>query len=208
MDVTELDHPLARHLLGALRDERTPPSLFRTLTKRLSALLMAEATRDLALRKRRVRTPLEETDAEVLDEPVVVVPILRAGLGMLDAATELLPEVRVGYLGLERDDATFEPSSYYANLPPMTGARTFILDPMLATGGSARAAISAVKAEGAVEVRMVSVVAAPEGIAAVRSEHPDVGIVTASVDRGLNASAYIVPGLGDFGDRLFGTEGR
>jgi uracil phosphoribosyltransferase len=205
MNLTVVDHPVAQHLLAALRDRSTPPATFRAVTKRLAWLLLVEASRDLPVRAALVHTPLEDTDARMLAEPVVVVPILRAGLGLLDAATELLPEVMVGYLGLERDEATFEPSAYYANLPPMKGSRTFILDPMLATGGSARSAIASVKKAGAADVRMVAVVAAPEGIAAVHSEHPDVHIVTASVDRGLNDAAYILPGLGDFGDRLFGT---
>jgi uracil phosphoribosyltransferase len=204
--VTVIDHPLGSHLLLALRDRTTPPALFRSLTKRLTTVLMLEATRDLPTRARRVATPLEDTEGQVLDGPIVVVPILRAGLGMLDAVVELFPQVRVGYLGLERDEATFRPSEYYAKLPPLDDAPTFVLDPMLATGGSARAALSSVKEAGATWVRMVSVVSAPEGIKALEESHPDVDIVTATIDRALSDSAYILPGLGDFGDRLFGTE--
>lgn len=206
MAVTVVDHPLGSHLLLALRDRTTPPALFRSLTKRLTTVLMLEATRDLPTRQRRVTTPLEDTEGQALAGPIVVVPILRAGLGMLDAVVELFPQVRVGYLGLERDEATFRPSEYYAKLPQLGDAPTFVLDPMLATGGSARAALSSVKEAGATRVRMVSVVSAPEGIKALEESHPDVDIVTATIDRALSDSAYILPGLGDFGDRLFGTE--
>ncbi len=205
VSTTVVGHPLASHLLLALRDECTNPTLFRSLTKRLTTVLMLEATRDFPTRCRTVTTPLEETTGTELDRPIVVVPILRAGLGMLDAVTELFPQVRVGYLGLERDEATFQPSEYYAKLPDLAGAHTFILDPMLATGGSASAALSSVKEAGATPVRMISIVSAPEGIKALKEAHPDVDIFTASIDRGLNDLAYILPGLGDFGDRLFGT---
>lgn len=201
-----VEHPLAQHLLLSLRDETTPPEQFRHATKRLTTLLMLEATSDFPTAPATVTTPLEETEGSLLDRPLVAVPILRAGLGMLDAVVELFPRVRVGYLGLERDEATFEPSEYYAKLPRLDDAITFVLDPMLATGGSANAALSSVKDAGATAVRMVSIVSAPEGVAALQQEHPDVPIVTAAVDRELNPSAYIVPGLGDFGDRLFGTE--
>ena len=206
MAVTVLDHPLAQHLLLALRDRTTPPNVFRGLTKRLTTVLMLEATRDYPTEPRAVETPLEETTGRVLVQPLVAVPILRAGLGMLDAVVEMFPAVRVGYLGLERDEATFQPSEYYAKLPRLDDARTFVLDPMLATGGSAAAALASVKDAGASWVGMVSIVASPEGVKALEAAHPDVRIVTASVDRGLNDHAYILPGLGDFGDRLFGTE--
>ncbi len=205
MSVRVVDHPLAAHLLLALRDATTPPALFRALTKRLTNVLMLEATKDLPTRETSVTTPLEETTGNVLANPIVAVPILRAGLGMLDAVVELFPEVRVGYLGLERDEATFRPSEYYAKLPELEDASTFILDPMLATGGSAAAAIASVKSAGATDIHMISVVAAPEGVRALDEAHPDVQISTASIDRELNAQAYILPGLGDFGDRLFGT---
>ena len=201
-----VDHPLAQHLLLSLRDETTPPEQFRSATKRLTTLLMIEATADFPTRSGTVQTPLEETEGRLLEGPLVAVPILRAGLGMLDAVVEYFPHVRVGYLGLELDEATFEPSEYYAKFPRLDDARTFVLDPMLATGGSANAALTSVKKAGAGSIRMVSIVSAPEGVAALEREHPDVNIVTAAVDRELNDSAYIVPGLGDFGDRLFGTE--
>ena len=206
MGVTVVDHPLASHLLLALRDRRTPPALFRSYTKRLTTTLILEATRALPTRPHQVMSPLEEATGRALAEPVVAVPILRAGLGMLEAVVDLFPEVRVGYLGLERDEATFQPSEYYAKLPKLEDASTFVLDPMLATGGSANAALDSIKQAGARRVGMVSIVAAPEGIATLERAHPDVDIVTATIDRELNASAYILPGLGDFGDRLFGTQ--
>jgi uracil phosphoribosyltransferase len=205
MTVTVVDHPLAGHLLLALRDERTPPDVFRALTKRLTTVLVLEATKTLPTKAKTVTTPLEEAGGRSLEGPIAAVPILRAGLGMLDAVVELFPEVRVGYLGLERDEATFQPSEYYAKLPRLDDAFTLVLDPMLATGGSAQAALQSVKAAGASVIRMVSVVSAPEGIKALEESHPDVDIVTAALDRELNEHAYILPGLGDMGDRLFGT---
>lgn len=200
-----VDHPLAQHLLLGLRDESTSPALFRSLTKKLTAVLMLEATKDLPVRTGEVTTPLTRAKGNLLARPLAVVPILRAGLGMLDAVVELFPDVRVGYIGLERDEATFRPSEYYAKMPQLADTVTYVLDPMLATGGSASAALGSVKSSGASEVRMVSVVSAPEGVKRLEDAHPDVDIFTAAVDRELNANAYIVPGLGDFGDRLFGT---
>jgi uracil phosphoribosyltransferase len=205
MTVTVVDHPLAGHLLLALRDERTPPDVFRALTKRLTTVLVLEATRELPTKSKTVLTPLEETSGRILEGPIAAVPILRAGLGMLDAVVDLFPEVRVGYLGLERDEATFQPSEYYAKLPRLRDAFTLVLDPMLATGGSAQAALRSVKEGGASAIRMVSVVSAPEGIKALEESHPDVDVVTTAIDRELNEHAYILPGLGDMGDRLFGT---
>jgi uracil phosphoribosyltransferase len=206
MSVAVVDHPLAQHLLLAIRDRATSPATFRAITKRLTTCLILEATRDLPTRQASVETPLEEAHGHALAAPIVAVPILRAGLGMLDAVVELFPEVRVGYLGLERDEATFQPSAYYAKLPRLEDASTFVLDPMLATGGSAKAALDDIKKAGAARVRMVSIVAAPEGIHALEDAHPDVDIVTAAIDRELNDKAYILPGLGDMGDRLFGTQ--
>ena len=205
MSVKVVDHPLAGHLLLALRDQWTQPAVFRGLTKRLTTVLMLEATKDLPTEDTDVETPLEVAQGRKLAQPMVAVPILRAGLGMLDAVVDLFPEVRVGYLGLERDEATFQPSEYYIKLPRLEDACTFVLDPMLATGGSAGAALEQVKNAGATWVRMVSIVSAPEGVASLQEQHPDVDIITAAVDRELNPSAYIVPGLGDFGDRLYGT---
>ena len=205
MSVTVVDHALAGHLLAQLRSQETAPPVFRTLAKRLALTLALEAIRDLPTTEITVRTPLEETTGQVLDD-LVAVPILRAGLGMLEAVTELFPEVAVGYIGLERDEASLEPQSYYRKLPPVEGRHVLVLDPMLATGGSGSAATSAVKEGGPASIRFVCVVAAPEGIRKMEADHPDVPIFTAAIDRQLNERGYIVPGLGDFGDRLFGTE--
>jgi len=205
VSVTVVDHALAGHLLAQLRSQETAPPVFRTLAKRLALTLALEAIRDLPTTEIAVRTPLEETTGQVLDD-LVAVPILRAGLGMLEAVTELFPEVAVGYIGLERDEASLEPQSYYRKLPPVDGRHVLVLDPMLATGGSGSAATSAVKEGGPASIRFVCVVAAPEGIRKMEADHPDVPIFTAAIDRQLNERGYIVPGLGDFGDRLFGTE--
>ena len=205
MSVTVVDHALAGHLLAHLRAEGTAPPVFRTLAKRLALTLASEAIRDLPTTEIAVRTPLEETTGRVLGD-LVAVPILRAGLGMLEAVTELFPEVAVGYIGLERDEASLEPQSYYRKLPPVRGRHVLVLDPMLATGGSGSAATAAVKEGDPTSIRFVCVVAAPEGIRRMETDHPDVPIYTAAIDRQLNGQGYIVPGLGDFGDRLFGTE--
>jgi uracil phosphoribosyltransferase len=206
MSVTVVDHPLAEHLLTSLRDRTTPPPVFRTLAKRLALALALEAIRDLPTTQVTVETPLERTTGRVLGD-LVAVPILRAGLGMLEAVTELFPEVAVGSIGLERDEASLQPQSYYRKLPPVTDRHVLVLDPMLATGGSGSAACSAVKEAGSpATLRFVCVVAAPEGIGRLQTDHPDVPIFTAALDRELNEHGYILPGLGDFGDRLFGTE--
>lgn len=204
-NLTIVDHPLAAHLLSELRDERTPPERFRVLAKRLSTVLVLEATRGLAVREARVRTPLTETSATTLAGGVVAVPILRAGLGLLEAVTDLLPAVQVGYAGLERDESTLQPTSYYLKVPELADRSVLLLDPMLATGGSAAFAASLLKERGATDLQLVCVVAAPEGVRRMADAHPDVRVVTAALDGGLNDVGYIVPGLGDFGDRLFGT---
>ena len=200
------DHPLAAHLLGELRDIATPPERFRALALRLASVLVLEATRDLDTTAVTVTSPVTQTAAERIATTVVAVPILRAGLGMLTAVTDLLPDVQVGYVGLERDEETLQPSSYYLKVPPLERAQVLLLDPMLATGGSAAFAAKLLKEQGARSVSLVCVVAAPEGVERLHAEHPDVAVITASLDQGLNDVGYIVPGLGDFGDRLFGTE--
>jgi uracil phosphoribosyltransferase len=204
MTVTVVDHPLAGHLLAQLRARETPPPVFRTLAKRLALALVLEAIRELPTAEVEVQTPLEATKGRVLGD-LVAVPILRAGLGMLEAVTELFPEVAVGYIGLERDEASLKPQSYYRKLPPVAGRHVLVLDPMLATGGSGSAATAAVKQGDPASIRFVCVVAAPEGIGRMETDHPDVPIFTAAIDRQLNEHGYILPGLGDFGDRLFGT---
>jgi uracil phosphoribosyltransferase len=202
---TVVDHPLAGDLLTRLRDETTGPAQYRALTRRLGLLLVAEATRDLATSPRDVVTPLEPFEGTRLAEGLVAIPVLRAGLGLLEAVTELYPDAVVGYLGMERDEITHEPRDYYAKLPPMEGRRALVVDPMLATGGSGSAAVTYVKEAGATDIVFVCVVAAPEGLAKMQADHPDVPIVAGALDRRLNEHAYIVPGLGDFGDRLYGT---
>ncbi|MEX2204300.1 MAG: uracil phosphoribosyltransferase [Actinomycetota bacterium] len=205
MSVTVVDHPLAGHLLTQLRDQDTAPPVFRTLAKRLALALALEAIRDMPTTEVEVQGPLERAKGRVLGD-LVAVPILRAGLGMLEAVTELFPEVAVGYIGLERDEASLQPQSYYRKLPQVAGRHVLVLDPMLATGGSGSAATAAVREGSPASIRFVCVVSAPEGIAKMEADHPDVPIFTAAVDRQLNEHGYILPGLGDFGDRLFGTE--
>src|SRR5205085_10364824 len=168
-------------------------------------LLAIEAMRDLRMANERIRTPLAEIDSPVLDDEVVVVPILRAGLGMVESIVELLPEVSIGYIGLERDEATAIASSYYRKLPSLAGRTVFLVDPMLATGGSATRALADIQAQGAARITLICVVAAPEGVRHLEASFPEVNVFTAALDTELNDRKYIVPGLGDFGDRLYGT---
>lgn len=205
MPLTVLDHPVAAHLLTLLRDARTEPAQFRALCRQVTLYLLVEATADLPVRSRNVDTPLETAEGAELAAELVVVPILRAGLGMLEAATQFLPRVAVGYVGLERDETTAVARSYYCKLPPVKGREVLLIDPMLATGGSANHALDLLAKEGAAGLRVLSIVAAPEGVEAVRRRHPGALIFTAALDRELDARKYIRPGLGDFGDRLYGT---
>lgn len=199
-------HPVVQDALASLRDQATPAADFRRLTHQLSLILAMEATRTLPVAGVRVQTPLETAQGEVLDGEVVVVPVLRAGLGMVEAVIELVPRARVGHIGLQRDEATALASRYYARLPAqVAGSTALIVDPMLATGGSAVSAIDLLRQAGATDIRLVCIVAAPEGMAAVESRHPAVPIYTAAIDRQLDARKFILPGLGDFGDRLYGT---
>jgi uracil phosphoribosyltransferase len=205
MGFTVLDHPLAADLLTSLRAKETGPAEYRSLTRRLGRLLVIEATRDLPTEPRIVETPLERFEGVQLGTGLVAIPVLRAGLGLLDAVVDLYPDAVVGYLGMERDEETHEPRDYYAKLPSMQGRRALVVDPMLATGGSGSAAVRYVKEAGATDISFICVVAAPEGKARMQADHPDVSIVAGAIDRQLNANAYILPGLGDFGDRLYGT---
>ena len=205
MPLQVLDHPLAGHLMAGLRDRETPPEAFRALAKRLTTLLVLQATASLPTQAKRIATPLRETEARVLSAPLAAVPILRAGLGMLEPVVELFPDVAVGYVGLERHEETAVARSYYSKLPPLEGRTALVLDPMLATGGSAAQAVGLVRGAGAETTVMVCVVAAPEGVAHFEAAHPGVLIVSAALDAGLDERRYIVPGLGDFGDRLYGT---
>jgi len=200
-----LQHPLASHVLTHLRDRTTKPATFRTLSHQIGLQLALEATKDLPTKEVAIETTLESMQAPVLAQSLVVVPILRAGLGMLQPYTDLFPSVSVGYVGMERDHDTAEARSYYCKLPPLEGRRVLCVDPMLATGGSAIQALNVIKEAGATDLRLVTIVSSPEGVAALESAHPDVPLVTAAIDRELNAQSYIMPGLGDFGDRLYGT---
>lgn len=206
MPLTVLDHPLASHIVTHLRDKTTKPATFRTLTYELTLLLAIEATRNLVTEAKPIETPLEPMTGGVLvHQPLVVVPILRAGLGMVQPFLDVFPDVSVGYIGLERDHVTAVARSYYCKLPVLAGRHVFLVDPMLATGGSAVQALDVLKANGATQIALLSVVSAPEGVAAVEKRHSEVAIFTAALDRELNSRKYILPGLGDFGDRLYGT---
>jgi uracil phosphoribosyltransferase len=199
-------HPAVLHKLAILRDENTEPKKFREVVRELSWLLGYEALADVGVRPREIRTPMEPMTAHELGERVGFVPILRAGLGMVDAMLELMPTAQVWHLGLFRDERTLRPVEYYNKLPDSaTVDLCLILDPMLATGGSATAAIEVLKKWGAVRIKLVNLIAAPEGVEAVTTAHPDVAIYCAALDRGLNERGYIEPGLGDAGDRQFGT---
>jgi uracil phosphoribosyltransferase len=201
-----ITHPFVHDALATLRDASTPPDIFRRVAKRMALLITADVLKDVRTVEGAVQTPLGPAFARRVDAQVTLVPILRAGLGMIEGVLDLLPAARVGHIGLQRDEATAMAERYYVKLPPhIEDDVVLITDPMLATGGSALAAIEIVRAAGARDVRFVCMVAAPEGIAAVERRHPDVPIYTPVVDRELNAHKFIVPGLGDFGDRLFGT---
>ncbi|MFM8364119.1 MAG: uracil phosphoribosyltransferase [Verrucomicrobiota bacterium] len=200
-----LQHPLAEHILTHLRDKTTKPVLFRNLSYQLSLLLALEATRDLGTVEKKIETPLAPCNGRVLARSLVVVPILRAGLGMLQPFQDIFPDISVGYIGLERDHETAVARSYYCKLPPVGDTRTIVVDAMLATGGSAAQALSVVKEHGATDIRLVCIIGAPEGVETVTRAHPDVPIVLGVLDESLDSRKYIVPGLGDFGDRLYGT---
>jgi uracil phosphoribosyltransferase len=201
-----VEHPLVHDALVTLRDKRTTRESFRQAATRISVLLVAEALRDVPTTTLTVETPLGPADGRRVGRDVVVVPVLRAGLGMLDAVLELVPSARVGHIGLQRNETTAVASQYYSKLPtPLNDSYVLMIDPMLATGGSAIAALDLMEHAGAQKIRLVCIVAAPEGIALVERHHPSVEIYTPVVDRELNSHKYIVPGLGDFGDRLYGT---
>ena len=201
-----VDHPLVHDCLAELRDRTTPPERFRALTNRISVLLGAEALRDVPSGQDVVETPLGPSPCRRVRADIVIAPVLRAGLGMVPGMLELVPNARVGHLGLQRDERTAVASQYYAKLPPdIETSYVLLIDPMLATGGSAVAALDVLARAGARHMRLVCIVAAPEGVAAVERAFPSVPIFTPVVDRELNDRKYIVPGLGDFGDRLFGT---
>ena len=206
-NLTVLDHPLIQHKLSLLRDRRCSTRDFKQLVNEIALLMMYEVTADLPTEPVEIETPLEATVGRMVsDKKLTLVPILRAGLGMVDGISQLLPTARVGHIGLYRDEESLQPISYYAKLPADEGERDyFVLDPMLATGGSATAAVTTLKTAGARRIRFLCLVAAPEGVSRMLDGHPDVPIFAAALDRGLNHKGYILPGLGDAGDRLFGT---
>jgi uracil phosphoribosyltransferase len=206
--LTHVTHPLVQHKLGLLRDTSTDTQMFRQLVNELTLLLTYEATKDLPTEIAEISTPLERTTAQrISGKKVAVCPILRAGVGMLDGVLSLIPVARVGFIGLYRDEETLEPVEYYVKLPNDISARDVILlDPMLATGNSTAAAVTTVKAAGATSIRLIALIASPAGIERIHRDHPDVAIVVAGIDRELNDKGYIVPGLGDAGDRLYGTK--
>lgn len=207
MQIVILDHPLAQHKLALLRDRLTPVLLFRSLIEELGLMLAVEATRNLSTQAAEIETPLEKMVGQSLTKlDPALVPVLRAGLGLVPSFLKLLPIAKVGHIGMYRDHTSLKPVPYYRNFPPMLEARAvYVLDPMLATGGSASEAIQEVKDAGARNITLVSVIAAPEGLARLEKDHPDLRIVVGAVDRELNEKGYILPGLGDAGDRIFGT---
>lgn len=206
--VVVFDHPLIQHKLSIMRDKRTGTKEFRELLSEISMLMVFEVTRDLETEEVDVETPICMAKCHRLSgKKLAIIPILRAGLGMVDGVTNLIPSAKVGHIGLYRDPQTLKPVEYYCKLPPDSENRELlVLDPMLATGGSASAAINFIKKRGCSHIRLVNLIAAPEGIARIQKEHPDVDIYVAALDSHLNEHGYIVPGLGDAGDRLFGTK--
>ena len=208
MPIIVTDHPLISDCLAHLRDRGTGPAEFRLYLKRAATVLIFEAVRDIPLKQVRIRTPLGRAKGGMFqDRRVVAAPVLRAGLGMLGAFLDLFPDASIGLVGLRRDEKTFRPREYYHSLPDdLSGKTTIILDPMLATGGSLLAASALLEKKGARDIRAVTLVAAPEGVRRVERRYPDVMVYTASIDSHLNKNAYIVPGIGDAGDRIFGTE--
>ena len=202
----EVQHPCIQHKLAMIRDKETGHQRFRELAAEITRFLCYEALKNVHTREVSVTTPIAETSGRKIDTDIVVVPVLRAGVGMLDGILDLLPTARVGFVGLYRDEKTAMPVSYYNRLPPQTsGGTCIVIDPMLATGGSTNAAVDLLKRHGAADIVVICIVTCPEGLAAIEAAHPDVVVYTASVDSHLNERKYIVPGLGDAGDRLFGT---
>lgn len=205
--LTVIDHPLVQRDVSILRDKNTPNHQFRMVLNRIAGMMAFEVTKSFSLQEYSIETPLEQTNGYRLKENIVIVPILRAGLGMVEGFMNVLPEARVGHVGLYRDEETLEPVDYYSKFPrTLSDSLVLLIDPMLATGGSAKAALTFLKNKGATNIRLVCLVASPAGVKIVQKNHPDVDVFCAVVDRGLNNSGYILPGLGDAGDRFFGTE--
>lgn len=201
-----IDHPLVKRDLTLLRDKNTPSNIFRAVLRRTASLMAYEVTRDLRVKSVSVETPLEKTHGYVIRDSIILIPILRAGLGLVGGFIEIIPDARVGHIGLYRDEETLMPIDYYLKTPNnLKDALVLVLDPMLATGGSAKAAVSFIKKKGARKIRFVSIVAAPKGLQTLHKAHPDVIIYACAFDRQLDSKGYILPGLGDAGDRIFGT---
>ncbi len=206
-NLTVIDHPLIKRDLTILRDKKTNNHLFRTTLRRISSVMAFQVTHDLKVTTGSVMTPLERTKGFTLAEEIIIVPVLRAGLGLVDGFLDLIPEAKVGHVGLYRNEATLKPVDYYSKFPRrLDKSLVLLLDPMLATGGSGAAAITFLKNKGARRIRFVSLLAAPVGVRRITKTHPDVQVFTAVLDRELNTHGYILPGLGDAGDRIFGTE--
>lgn len=207
MAVVELKHPLIEHKLTNLRNKETNTKLFRESLTEIAGLMVYEATKNFELQEVEIETPIMKTKSKVLYKPVTIVPILRAGLGMVDALINLIPTAKVGHLGVYRDETTFQPVYYYAKMPSnVTQSKVIITDPMLATGGSIIYTIDYLKGLGVKDITVMCIIAAPEGIKAIMDKHPEVSIYVATIDEGLNEAKYIYPGLGDAGDRIFGTK--
>ena len=204
--VVVVNHPLIQHKLSIIRDYRTGTKDFREALNEISGLITYEISRDFETQLSKVTTPIQETTVNILKKDVVIVPILRAGLGMVDGIHNMIPTAKIGHVGLYRDEKSLQPVEYYAKFPPLENATVLVVDPMLATGGSASSAVESVKKRGAKDVRYVGLVGCPEGVARLQADHPDVDIYLAALDERLNEVGYIVPGLGDCGDRLFGTK--
>ncbi len=206
-NLTIINHPLVQRDVSILRDKNTPNHLFRNVLSRVAGMMAFEVTHNFSLQKYSLQTPLEKTTGYQLKDNIIIVPVLRAGLGMVEGFLNILPEARVGHVGLYRDEETLEPVDYYSKFPRYLGeSLVLLIDPMLATGGSAKTALTFLKNKGAKNIRFVCLVASPAGVKIVQKNHPDVHIFAAVVDRGLNNKGYILPGLGDAGDRVFGTE--
>ena len=205
MKVNHLKHSLSEHYLTILRDERTNSDEFRKAANKISVLLLAEATKEISTTDKEITTPLESFVGKEVAKESVAIPVLRAGLGLLDGIINLMPNLSVGYIGIQRNEETSHPEDYYCKLPDLNNKNIFVLEPMLATGGSLSFAVSQVKKAGGTDISALCVVSAPEGIERLEKEHPDITLYTAAIDISLNENWYIVPGLGDMGDRLFGT---
>ena len=205
MPLHVIDHPLAKVLISQLRNVNTEGESFRLAARKITHLLLIEATRNIPLSKGRVSTPLEETEAYTWAKEITFVPIIRAGISMAEPALDLFPSAVVGFVGLERDEDTAIARSYYRKVPPLAGRKTFIVDPMLATGGSTLQAIESCQQNQADDLSVVTIISSPEGVEAIQNKHPEIPVYTATLDRELNEKKYILPGLGDFGDRLYNT---